>query len=115
LLNDASLEIAEKQEAKQEEVFSRIKGELQEVQQALQSSRAVSTVPLTIGTTGTGDDPTQLHQIADKVEARLRRAQEDTVQATQALTQVQSALVEQQSKAEWENLSLQAKWDEEKA
>jgi hypothetical protein len=37
-LNDASLEIAEKKEAKQEEVFSRIKGELQEVQQALQSS-----------------------------------------------------------------------------
>jgi hypothetical protein len=85
------------------------------VQQALQSSRAVSTVPLTIGTTGTGDEPTQLHQIVDKVEARLRRAQEDTAQATQALTQVQSALVEQQSKAEWENISLQAKWDEEKA
>jgi hypothetical protein len=31
-LNDASLEIAEKKEAKQEEVFSRIKGELREVQ-----------------------------------------------------------------------------------
>jgi hypothetical protein len=114
-LNDASLEIAEKKEAKQEEVFSRIKGELQEVQQALQSSRAVSTAPLTIGTTGTGDEPTQLHQITEKVEARLRRAQEDTAQATQALTQVQSALVEQQSKEEWENISLQAKWDEEKA
>jgi hypothetical protein len=37
------------------------------------------------------------------------------VQATQALTQVQSALVEQKSKAEWENIALQAKWDEEKA
>jgi hypothetical protein len=34
-LNDASLEIAERQEAKQEEIFSRLKGELQEVQQAL--------------------------------------------------------------------------------
>jgi flagellar biosynthesis chaperone FliJ len=31
------------------------------------------------------------------------------------LTQVQSALVEQQSKEERENISLQAKWDEEKA
>jgi hypothetical protein len=31
-LTDASLEIVEKKEAKQEEVFSRIKGELQEVQ-----------------------------------------------------------------------------------
>jgi chromosome segregation ATPase len=72
-------------------------------------------VPLTIGTAGTGDEPTQLHQIAEKVEARLRRAQEDTAQATQDLTQVQSALVEQQSKAKWENLALQAKWDEEKS
>jgi len=35
VLNDASLEIIENQEAKQEEVFSQIKGELQEVQQAL--------------------------------------------------------------------------------
>ena len=70
---------------------------------------------MTIGIAGTCDEPTQLHQIVDKVEARLRRAQEDTSQATQALTQVQSALVEQQSKEERENLALQAKWDEEKA
>jgi hypothetical protein len=34
-LNDASLEIAEQKEENKEEVFSRIKGELQEVQQAL--------------------------------------------------------------------------------
>ena len=37
-LNDASLEIVERKEAKQEEIFSRLAGELQEVQQALQSS-----------------------------------------------------------------------------
>jgi hypothetical protein len=91
-LNDASLEIAEKQEAKQEEVFSRIKDELQGVQQALQSSRAVSTVPLSAGTTELGDEPAQLHRIADTVEARLRRAQEETTQATQALAQVQKTL-----------------------
>jgi hypothetical protein len=36
-MNDASLEIAEKKEANKEEVFSWIKVELQEVQQALQS------------------------------------------------------------------------------
>jgi hypothetical protein len=71
-LNDASLEIAEKQEAKQEEVFHRIKDELQGVQQALQSSRAVSTVPLSAGTSELGDEPAQLHRIADTVEARLR-------------------------------------------
>jgi hypothetical protein len=114
-LNDASLEIAEKQEAKQEEVFHRIKVELQGVQQALQSSRAVSTVPLSIGTPELGDEPAQLHRIVDTVEARLRRAQEETMQATQALAQVQGDLVEQRSTAEWENLSLQAKWDEEKS
>jgi hypothetical protein len=93
-------------------VFSRINGELQEVQQALQSSRAVSTAPLTIGT---GNEPTQLHQITEKVKSHLRRAQEDIAQATQALTQVHNALVEQQSKEELEKLSLQAKWDEEKS
>jgi hypothetical protein len=37
------------------------------------------------------------------------------MQATQALAQVQGDLVEQCSTAEWENISLQEKWDEEKA
>jgi hypothetical protein len=106
-LNDASLEIAEKQEAKQEAMYNRIEIELQGVQQALQSSHAVSTVPLSLGTPELGDEPSQLHRIADTVEARLRRAQEETMQATQALTQVQGVLVEQRSAAEWENLSLQ--------
>jgi hypothetical protein len=86
-LNDVSLELAEKQEAKQEELFNRIKGELKEVQQALQSSQVVSTTPVIRETSGTGDEPTQLHQIIDQVKARLRRAQEDTTQATQALMQ----------------------------
>jgi hypothetical protein len=45
-LNDASLEIVEKQEAKQEEMYDRLKVEFRGVQQALQSSRAVSIVPL---------------------------------------------------------------------
>jgi hypothetical protein len=37
-LNDVSLKIAEKQEAKQEELLNQIKGEIKEVQQALQSN-----------------------------------------------------------------------------
>ena len=37
------------------------------------------------------------------------------MQATQALTQVQGVLFEQRSATEWEKLSLQAKWDKEKA
>jgi hypothetical protein len=56
-----------------------------------------------------------LHQITDKVEARLRRAQEETTQATQALAQAQEDLLEQRSNAEREKLALQAKWEEEKA
>jgi hypothetical protein len=79
-LNDASLEIEEKQE----EVFSHIKAKLKEVHQALQSSYVVSTAPLTVGTPELGDEPAQLHQIVDTIEAHLRRAQEEIAQATQA-------------------------------
>jgi hypothetical protein len=84
-LNDASLEIVEKQEAKQEVMYNRIEVELQGVQQALQSSRVVSTAP---GEPELGDEPAQLHRLVDTVEARLRRVQEETAQATQTLTQV---------------------------
>jgi hypothetical protein len=81
-------------------VFNQIKVELQGVQQALQSSRAVSTVPLPSKTPELGDEPAQLHQITDTVEAHLRRAQEETTQATQALAQVQGVLEEKRSTAE---------------
>jgi DNA repair exonuclease SbcCD ATPase subunit len=96
-------------------MYNRIEIELQGVQQALQSSRAVSTAPLSVGTPELGDEPAQLHRIANTVEARLRRAQEEAQQATQALTQVQGVLVEQCSAAEQEKSTLQAKWNEEKA
>jgi hypothetical protein len=49
-LNDASLEIEEKQEAQREEIYNQIKVELQGVQQELQSSYAVSIVPLSLET-----------------------------------------------------------------
>jgi hypothetical protein len=62
------------------------------VQQALQSSCAVSTVPLSVGTPELGDEPAQLHRIADTVEAHLRRAQEETTQATQALHKYRESL-----------------------
>jgi hypothetical protein len=48
-------------------------------------------------------------------EAHLRRAQEETEQATQALKQVQEVLVEQCRLAEQEKVSLQTKFEEEKA
>jgi hypothetical protein len=69
-------------------VFHQIKDELQGVQQGLQSSCSVSTAPLSAGTSKLGDEPAQLHWIVDIVEARLRRAHEQTAQATQALAQV---------------------------
>jgi ElaB/YqjD/DUF883 family membrane-anchored ribosome-binding protein len=71
-LNDVFLEIAEKQEAKQEEMFSRIKVEFPEVHQTLQSSRALSIMPLMTGTLETGDELAQLHRILDTVESLLR-------------------------------------------
>jgi hypothetical protein len=37
------------------------------------------------------------------------------VKATQALMQAQTTLLEQQKEAEWENIALKVKWDEEKA
>jgi hypothetical protein len=84
-MNEAIEEITEKQEAKQETMYNRIEIELQGVQQALQSSRAVSTAPLPEGTTEEGDEPVQLRKIVATVEVRLRKAQEETTQATQAL------------------------------
>jgi hypothetical protein len=40
-------------------------------------------MPLSAGTPELGDEPAQLHRIANTVEARLRRAQEEAQQATQ--------------------------------
>jgi hypothetical protein len=79
------------------------------------SPATVSTAPLSLGTPELGDEPAQLHRLADTVEAHLRRAQEETTQATQALVQVQGVLVEQRRAAEQEKSALQAKFDEEKA
>ena len=74
-MQDASLDIAEKQEAKQEDMYDRIETELRGVQQALQSSHTVSTV---LGEPELGDEPAQLHHLADTVEALLQRAHEET-------------------------------------
>jgi len=96
-LQDASLEIVEKQDAKQEDMYDWIESELRGVQQALQSNYVVSTVPKE---PELGDEPSQLHHLADIVEARLWRAQEEIQQATQALRQVQGVLIEKHSATE---------------
>jgi hypothetical protein len=71
-------------------------------------------MPLPSGTPDLGDDPTQLHWIVDIVEAQLRRAKEETTQATYALAQVHKDLEDHRSTTEKENLTPQEKWDEEK-
>jgi hypothetical protein len=73
-----------------------------------------SPLPLPSGELELGDEPAQLHRVADVVEAHLRRAQEEAEQATQALKQVQGVLIEQRRVAEQEKISLQTKFDEEK-
>jgi hypothetical protein len=71
-MNDASQEILEKQDAKQEQMYNHINIELQGVQKALQSSHIASIAPLTVGTVELGDEPAQLHWIVDMVEDHLR-------------------------------------------
>jgi hypothetical protein len=54
-------------------MYDIIEVELRGVQQALQSSRAVSTGPPPSEAPELGDEPTQLHRLADVTEAHLRR------------------------------------------
>jgi hypothetical protein len=112
---DASQDILQKHEAKQEEMYDRIEVELRGVQQALQSSRAVSTAPPPSEAPELGDEPAQLRRLADATEAHLRRAQEETEQATEALKQVQKVVIEKRRVAQQEKASLQTKFEEEKA
>jgi hypothetical protein len=115
VVNDASKEIIEKQEAKQEQMYSQIEIALQGVQQALQSSRAISTTPLPEGTTKEGDESVQLRKIVDTVEVCLRHAQEEKAQATQALKKAQEEIIEQRQAAQQEKNALQEKFEEDRA
>jgi hypothetical protein len=85
------------------------------VHQALQSNRAISIAPLPEGTTEEGNEPDQLRKIADTVKVRLRHAQEEIAQATQALKQAQEEIIEQRRAMQQEKDALQAKFDEDRA
>jgi hypothetical protein len=63
-------------------MYNCINIELQGVKQAIQSSCVVSTAPLIVGIVEPGYELAQIHHIVDMVKSRLRRAQEDTTQAT---------------------------------
>jgi D-alanyl-D-alanine dipeptidase len=94
-------------------MYSQIEITLQGVQQALQSSQGISTKPLPEGTTKEGDETVQLRKIADTVEVRLRRAQEEKAQATQALKKAQEEIIEQRQAVQQEKNALQEKLIEE--
>jgi hypothetical protein len=74
VVSDASQDILQKHEAKKEEMYDRIEVELRGVQQALHSSRIVSTATPPSEAPELGDEPTQLHRLADVTEACLRHA-----------------------------------------
>jgi hypothetical protein len=112
-LNEAIEEITENQEAKQQMMYDRIEVELQGVQRALQSNRVVSTAPMPEGTPEAGDESVQLHRIADLVEVRLRKEEEVTVQATQALKHAHEEIIEQRQAAQQEKEAIQEKFDKE--
>jgi hypothetical protein len=75
-------------------MYNRIEIELQGVQQDRQSSRTISSTPLPEGTTEEGNELVQLHKIANTVEVCLRKSQEETTQATQALKKAQEEVLE---------------------
>jgi hypothetical protein len=58
--------------SKQASMYEKIETELRGVQQALQSSHAVSTEPPPSEELELGDEPAQLHRIADVTEAHLQ-------------------------------------------
>jgi hypothetical protein len=114
-VSDASEDILQRNEEKQETMYERIEAELRGVQQALHSSRAVSTAPPPSEETELGDEPAQLRRIVDATEAHLRRVQEEKEQATVALKQAQEEVIEQRRVAQQEKDDLQIKFEEDKA
>jgi hypothetical protein len=66
------------------------------------------------GTTEAGDESVQLHRIADIVEVRLRKVEEVTTQATQALKQAQEEIIEQRRAAQQEKEAIQEKFDRDR-
>jgi hypothetical protein len=113
-VSDASEDILQRTEEKQEAMYDRIETELRGVQQALQSSRATSTAPPPSDETELGDEPAQLRRIADATEARLRHVQEEKDQATMALKQAQEEVIEKCRVVQQEKVSLQMKFEQEK-
>jgi hypothetical protein len=104
-----------KHEAKKEEMYDIIEVELKGVQQALQSSRALSTTAPPSKELELGDEPAQLHRLGDVTEAHLHQAQDKKDQATASLKQAQEEMAEQCQVSQKEKDGLQTKFEEERA
>jgi hypothetical protein len=68
-------------------MFDRIEADLKGVQQALYSSRAVSTAPLPAGDIEVGYEPTHLCILEDSIEAHLHQVQELNQEKEESLEQ----------------------------
>jgi hypothetical protein len=95
-------------------MYDRIEKELKDIQQAIQSSCAVSTVPSSIENIELGDEPTQLRRLADATEARLHRVQEEKEQATEALKQEKEEVLEKLRVAQQEKDDIREKFKEDR-
>jgi DNA anti-recombination protein RmuC len=115
VLSDASEDILQRIEAKQETMYGRIEAKLRGVQQALHSGHAVSTGPPPSEETELGGEPTQLRKIIDATKAHLRHMWEEKEQATVALEKEQDEIIEQCRVAQQEKDDLQINFEEDRA
>jgi hypothetical protein len=77
VVSDTLEDILQCNKEKQETMYDRIEAEMKGVQQALYSSRAVSTAPPSSEGIEVGDEPAQLCRLADVTEAHLHHVQEE--------------------------------------
>jgi hypothetical protein len=113
-VEDASEDILQRHGAKQETLFERIEKEMKDIQQALQSSCAVSTVPSSAENIELGDEPTQLHILADATETRFHRVKEEKEKEKEALRQEKEDALEKLQVVQQEKDNLRVKFKEDK-
>jgi hypothetical protein len=77
VVSDTSKDILHPSESKQESMYDRIEENLKGIQHSLYSRHAVPTAPLSVGNIEVGYEHTQLLRIADAMEARIHRVQEE--------------------------------------
>jgi len=84
VIEDSLEDILQGHEEKQETMSEIIEKEMKDIQQAIRSSRIVSTALSSLKIAELGDEPTQLQRLANEIETQLCWVQEEKEQATQA-------------------------------